>query len=167
MSKINDIEKEIRQYDKLIYKITNSFKFVPEYIEKDELKQVVTIALWQALQKHKEVEGVKKINYLYREIKFDVIDWLRKMKITVGREYLPECELSEKCIEDSIMDGLLINEIKRIISDRTEADIFIDRYVHQLPYKKLESKYCKSRYVLKRIVDKVQKQLKNELDWTD
>lgn len=167
MISISNIEKEIRQYDKLVNKVIKNLKYIPRYIDKAELKQIATIRLWEALQEYEEVEGIKKVTILYRKINSTLIDYLRKMETTVGRE-LPiefESELKDEISEDKLVDGLLGNEVKRIIKNKMDADIFIDIYANKYSYEEVKEKYQISNSTLGRKLQKTKEKLQKQLDW--
>lgn len=126
MSKDEDVIRIARKASK---------KFINQ-LSAEEIDQCILIALWNSVQGHDPVKGLKFTTYLYRGV---IMECLSQKKLNTGTHKVPNL-VCDKYVMDRRNSYSMVDLMDEIESDPNK-DVLIDKYINNLSTKEIASNY--------------------------
>lgn len=155
--------EQFLQYNVMLHKICNKFKNNTYSMEFDDLFQVGSLGIIRAYETYKDGEGVTFDNYVYRCIKWAIMNELRRYKrikekynstsldlcIDVEEEETLHNIIADESVNvsctalDNVIIEEYIKEFKRVLSSDM-CNLMIDKHINDISVKELAQRYNKS-----------------------
>lgn len=153
-------EKEYKQYEPMLIKISNKFKNNIYGVDMDDIMQIGTLGMIRAFDTYQDDKGTSFNTYIYNCIEWSIGKEFHNLK-RIHSQYkftsldheidedtnmydiIPNSSVSveSEVIEDMTLQEY-IEEFKRVLSP-TKANIFIDIYVNGVQLEDIAAKYDK------------------------
>ena len=169
-------EKQYKQYEPMLIKISNKFKNNPYGIDIEDIMQIGSLGMIRAFDTYQDNKGMKFDTYMYNCISWSIKREFHNLKRIHGQYAVTslDYEIDEDTnmydiipnssvnVENEVIEEMTlqeyIQEFKNILSP-TKANIFIDRYVNELQIKAIASKYDKKDSTINSILRQCRSEL--------
>ena len=153
-------ENEYKQYEPMLIKISNKFKNNIYGVDIEDIRQIGILGMIRAFDTYQDDKGMSFNTYIYNCISWSIGKEFHNLKrihsqykfTSLDHEIDEDTNMydiipnSSVSVESEVIEGMTlqeyIQEFKNIL-EPTKANIFIDKYINNLPIKDIASKYDK------------------------